>query len=122
MIRGFFSCRPPPRRRLLAVLLALLLGLFAASASRAEEEDDEVIHRAIEAGEIMPLYQLFGRIRREFGGRVLKVELEHESHGEQATWVYEAKVLTSRGQVLELEYNAKTLELIEVEGQHDDDD
>ena len=90
--------------------------------SRAGEEEDEVVHRAIEAGEIAPLQALFAEIRREYQGRILKVELEQEWHGEDPIWVYEAKILTPRGHVLELEYDAKSLELIEIEGQHDDDD
>jgi uncharacterized membrane protein YkoI len=115
--------RRPWRRPSLVPLLVLLVGLLAAFMSHAgEEEEDEVIHQAIEAGEIVPLQALFAEIRREYQGRILKVELEQERHAEEPIWVYEAKILTPEGHVLELEYDAKSLELIEIEGQHDDDD
>jgi uncharacterized membrane protein YkoI len=115
--------RRPWRRPSLVLPLVLLVGLSAAFVSRAgEDEEDEVIHRAIEAGEIAPLQALFTEIRREYQGRILKVELEQEWHGEDPLWVYEAKILTPRGHVLELEYDARSLELIEIEGRHDGDD
>jgi uncharacterized membrane protein YkoI len=121
MTREPFTCRP--RRRLpFAVLLVLFFGLSAAVTSRADEDEEhEAIQQAIEAGQIVPLRQLFGKIRREFQGRVLKVELERERHAGEPIWVYEAKILTPEGHVLELEYDAKSLELIEIEGWHDDD-
>jgi uncharacterized membrane protein YkoI len=55
---------------------------------------------------------------------VLKVELEHKDEGE-APWVYEVKLLTPQGDVLELAYDAATLELIGLEGryrEHEEDD
>ncbi len=115
--------RRPWRRRSFVLPLVLLVGLSAAFTSRAgADEEDDAIHRAIEAGEIAPLQSLFAEIRREYQGRILKVELEREWHGEGPIWVYEAKILTPRGHVLELEYDARSLELIEIEGRHDDDD
>jgi uncharacterized membrane protein YkoI len=128
MAGGFLMTREPftlrPWRRLpFVVLLVLLVGLVAALTSRADEgEGHDAIHEAIEAGEIVPLRQLFAKIRRDVQGRILKVELERERHAEEAIWVYEAKILTPEGHVLELEYDAKSLELLEIEGWHDDDD
>ena len=68
-------------------------------------------------GLFVPLESLLAQIRQQFQGRVVKVELERENHGEKKRrWVYEIKVLTAEGNVLKLEYDAKTMELIKVRG------
>ena len=54
-------------------------------------------------------------VQRAHPGRVLKVELESEDDI-PAGWVYEVKVLTSTGHVLEVELDAMSLELLSVEG------
>ena len=48
---------------------------------------------------------------------MLKIELEHEDEG-GVPWVYEVKLLTPQGDVLELAYDAATLELIGLEGRY----
>lgn len=69
--------------------------------------------------EIVPLQGLLTRIREHFQGRILEVEIEQEWHHGGRIWVYEAKLLTPKGHVLKLEYNAKSLELLEVKGRHE---
>ena len=49
------------------------------------------------------------------GRVVLKVELDQEWRITGRIWVYEAKILTPEGDVLKVEYDARSLELIEVE-------
>ena len=100
-----------PRRRLaLAVLIVSTLQLVQARA------DDADLERALQAGEIVPLNDLLARIRKDFAGRLLQVELEQEDIAEGSGWVYEAKVLTPEGNVLKLEYDARSLELLEIRG------
>lgn len=62
---------------------------------------------------------LLERVREDFGGRVLKIELESESAGGARRWVYEAKLLTPQGHVIEAEYDATTLELLDFEGERE---
>lgn len=74
----------------------------------------------------MPLESLLTHIRQDFGGRILKVELERENHAGGLTWVYEAKVLTPDGRVLKLEYDASNMKLLKLKGRrkqvHEEDD
>ena len=106
------------KRALLTFLMALFVGLSLADSPLRADEDEQGFGQALEAGDVMPLDRLLTRIRHDVGGRVLKVELERETDHETPGWIYEAKVLTPEGHVLKLEYDAKTLALIEVKGRH----
>ena len=115
-------------KRLLALALAIVIASSLQIARAAADEDDADLERALQAGEIAPLNELLARVREDFAGRLLQVELEHEDIEERPGWVYEAKVLTPEGNVLKLEYDAGSLELLEVKGHrghgerdHDDD-
>ncbi len=119
-LRGF-------ARRLLTSALAILFAATLGIAPAAADEDESELEQALQAGQIAPLNELLARIRGDFAGRLLQVELEQEEE-EVPRWVYEAKVLTPEGNVLKLEYDARSLELLEVKGHrghgdrdHDDD-
>ena len=119
------SRRNPSTRLLRRLLVAATIGLaITAFAARADDEHHEA-RQAVASGDVAPLERLLARIREEFGGQVLKVELEREDDEAKATWVYEAKVLTAEGSVLKLDYDAKTLELLKMKGHyrrdHEDD-
>lgn len=111
-----------------ALLIALIVVALGGAGSPLKADDDEHdVEQGVEAGEVMPLDRLVARIGQEVGGRVLRVELERETDDDKPGWIYEAKVLTPEGHVLKLEYDAKTLELLEIKGRHgrrhhDDDD
>ncbi len=120
------TSRPPPysaRRRIaaLAGLVFLVALLGSGSTGEADEDKDEhAVERAIEQGGIRPLSELLARIRRDIGGRVLEVEMERSSDGYRRRWVYEAKILTESGNVLKIDYDAATLELLRVKGRHEE--
>lgn len=100
----------------LAILVAVVVALSGtASLTRAGDDRDDEDDKVPRVGEIVPLQHLLERIDRDFGGHVLKVEIDDDGHEHGTTWVYKAKVLTSDGHVLELEYDAKDLELLEVD-------
>ena len=106
------------RRFGIAVLIAAAstLATFGLPARADDARHDP--RQPAEAGEIAPLEQLLARIRRDYGGRVLKVELEGGDREGEARWVYEAKVLTPEGSVLKLEYDAASMELLEIRGHY----
>lgn len=106
------------KRLISAFLITLLVALGGAGSSLKADDDEHDIEGAIEAGEVMPLDRLVARIGQDVDGRVLKVELDRETDDGRPEWIYEAKVLTPEGHVLKLEYDAKTLELLEVKGRH----
>ena len=67
-----------------------------------EDRSHDRARRATEAGEILPLAQIYERARREIPGRVLEAELEG-SHGR---WIYELKILDPAGRLYELHLDA----------------
>ena len=103
------------RRWLRACLvgITLVVSSLAYSASADEGRD---IRRAVEAGDVVPIEQLFVRIHEEFEGRIVKAELERKKSGGRRIWIYEFKLLTPQGDVLKLKYDAKTMELLKVKG------
>jgi uncharacterized membrane protein YkoI len=112
------------RRRLAALLLCALIAGAPLAQAWADDEDEKAAEAALARGDARPVHELLQRVRSKFAGSVLKVELEHEDDGD-ALWVYEVKLLTLEGDVLELAYDAATLELIGLEGryrEHEDDD
>jgi uncharacterized membrane protein YkoI len=120
------SHRDPPPRVLDRFVVAVALGLAVTAIAARADDDHHEARQAVAAGEVVPLEQLLARIREDFGGRALKVELEREDDDSKAKWVYEAKVLTAEGSVLKLDYDAKTLELQSLKGhygrKHENDD
>ena len=89
-----------------------LLCLLAVLASPVQASQDEA-RRLLERGEILPLERVLEHARRHRSGDVLEVELDEE-HGRH---VYEILLLDDRGRVWELELDAATGELIELEAE-----
>lgn len=84
------------------------IALLASTAAPAPR-DHERARDASARGHFVPLETLLADAeRREPGGRVLDVELEADDE-------YEIEILRRDGTVVELEYDARTGRLIEVE-------
>lgn len=109
--------QPLPGRASVALLVALLTAV-AVSTHRAAADQEQAIVVAPE--KVAPLRSLLEQLSGSYPGRVLEVELEREEHGREDIWVYEVKLLTNRGRVLKLEYDAVSLELLEMEGKPED--
>lgn len=87
-----------------AILLASTTPGFAG-----ESQDEARMLR--EAGDILPLEQILEKARQKQPGRVVETELERKSRRH----VYEIKIVDEKNVVHELEYDAKTGELLKVE-------
>lgn len=79
------------------------------------------VSRADDAGlpqgmELAPVAGLFEVVQSQYAGRILTIELEPS-----ASPVYEVKLLTDSGVVLELSFDALTLDLASVNGRDDSD-
>jgi uncharacterized membrane protein YkoI len=112
-----------PRRRLAALAASVLVALLPWAEALGHDEH-EAAKAALARGDARPVEELLQRVEANFAGRVLKIELDDEDDDE-VSWIYEVKLLTPEGDVLELEYDAATLELIALEGRyrkHEDDD
>ena len=96
-------------------LLAAFNGAANASDDANKWEDDDHSYdrarRAVDRGEILPMAQLLTHLHRQLPGEVVAVELEYE-HG---TWVYEFKVIDTRGRLIELYLDAGTGAVLAVE-------
>lgn len=93
--------------------------LLAAAALADSDDDHERARRAFEAGEIVSLSTITARVERDFEGEILEVELDDEG---RRGLVYEVKLLAPGGEILELRFDAADGELLQVEGDDEDDD
>ncbi len=104
------------RELVVVVPTALLLVSGAVGISRADDSDHERARAALEAGEVQPLKDIVGRVQSRCGGRVIEVEIAEQSHGGSHTWLYEMRMLMPKGNVLGLDVNAATAEILDVKG------
>ncbi|MDP1899268.1 MAG: PepSY domain-containing protein [Rubrivivax sp.] len=95
-------------RTTLVVLLLTALALPVAWGS--DPRDQERARAAVQAGEVLPFSTLLERLQRTHPGQVLELELEREG----GRWIYEVKLLQSNGQLLKLELDAGTGQVLEV--------
>ncbi|MBP6900388.1 MAG: PepSY domain-containing protein [Burkholderiaceae bacterium] len=93
-------------------LSAWLLGaaLAPAGAWASDRQDHERARAAVQAGEVLPLPVLLERLRASHPGRVLELELERED----GRWIYEVRLLQAGGQLLKLELDAATGQLLKL--------
>ncbi len=91
--------------RAAALVLAAVLSTGAQARDRG---DHERAREAVVAGQILPLRTVLERLEREQAGQVLEIELEPEG----GRWIYEVKLLQADGQLLRLEVDAGTGEVI----------
>lgn len=85
-----------------------------ANGARIEiDEDQDEVYEAVKDGKIQPFSALYATIGAQLNGRVIKVELEEDDD----EWVYELKLM-HEDNVIRAEYNATTLELMELRGRN----
>ena len=93
----------------------LLIALFMTQAwpgasSPALADDDHLeARRLMESGDVLPLQSILDRIRKDYPGRILEVELEKKHD----TIVYEIEILDDDGRVRELRVDASNGELLQ---------
>lgn len=106
--------RPPtPHRRRRIVIAAMLfagLALPALQAIGRADHDHDRARAAVQAGQVLPLPTLLERLQRSHPGQVLELELELD----KGRWIYEIKLLQADGQLLKLELDAATAQVLEV--------
>ena len=90
----------------------MLAGLLAAPIAQASDKDQERARQAVQAGQVMPLPAVLEKLALTHPGQVLEVELDRERYNERETWVYEIKLLQADGQLIKLELDAKTAEVL----------
>jgi uncharacterized membrane protein YkoI len=94
----------------MALASLLLIGLVQPSAWGSDSRDHERARTAVQAGQVLPLPTLLERLRRTHPGQVLELELERDD----GRWIYEIKLLQATGQLLQLDVDAATAQVLQV--------
>ncbi|MDX9687481.1 PepSY domain-containing protein [Halopseudomonas formosensis] len=93
----------------------LLFGLWAGPAFAHDIDQDEAL-RLTEQGHILPLHVLIEDALQRYPGRFLGAELERDD----GRYIYELELVTRDRRVVELEYDAVTGRLLDVDIDEDD--
>lgn len=104
-----------PKTAFLALALLALAG-FGAADERHDGDHDRA-RQALEAGEVLPLRAIIGRVERDYPGQIVEVELERED----GRWEYEIKVLRAGGVLVKLKFDARDGRVLGVKGRKDGD-
>lgn len=81
------------------------------------EEDLDEVSAAVNAKQISPFIDLLAIIKRDFNGKVIKVELEKDDdYSDDDIWIYEIKILDANRNVVKAEFDAKTFRLLAIKG------
>lgn len=102
--------------------VALVLAAILLAGCEREEPLPPLPDAAIEQGpgKVRPLSEMLALARRIAPGKVIDVELESDvgldDGGREPRWVYEIEVLTEDNRVIELEIDAVTGQLLEIDG------
>jgi uncharacterized membrane protein YkoI len=87
---------------LFAALVALVL--IAAPCAADESRDQDAARAAVESGAILSLDAILAKVHERIPGDVVNVKLEREGRA----WVYEFRLVDSRGHVREISVDAAT--------------
>lgn len=94
----------------------LFFTLIAASAL-ADRDDHDRARLALEAGEILPLVDILAAAEAARPGRVIEIELDRDD----GRWVYDLELVSPEGFLYEMEIDAASGTILEVEREEDDD-
>ena len=98
------------------IRLAVVLSLIAGPAL-ADRDDHDRARRALEAGEVLPLSEILAAVEAAQPGRLIEVELERDD----GRWVYELELVAPDGRILEIEIDAATADILDIDREEADD-
>ena len=104
------------RSPLAAVLAGLIWVAGGAGAAHAVDNDHERAREALAAGQIRPLKDILASLEERCGGRVIEVELEAGPPASRSAWQYELRMMMPQGDVLGLDVDAATTQILQVRG------
>lgn len=113
-------------KKLIAILLAASIPASDSSPALAasdDQRDHEVAREALRRGEILPLTHILPIVQQRVPGQIVKIELDDDDNNDddeddgarERRFEYEVKVLTPGGRVIEVEVDARTGRILEVE-------
>jgi uncharacterized membrane protein YkoI len=101
-------------KTILAGMLAIAIALGMASSladSDKRQLEQDAIRAALQRGEVLPLARILALTQQVVPGDVIGVELERR----RDVLIYEIKVLTQTGRVREVEIDARTGAILQIE-------
>lgn len=107
------------KHRLSLLLILALPGLAGGQPVPADPlppgPDVELARDLVERGQILPLARVLALLQEQHPGQIVEVELEY-SHGKL---VYEVDMITRDGRLIEVDMDAATGEIVDVEEEDD---
>lgn len=94
------------------IWVALLAMCLVTIGVAIADSDHDRARRAVEQGLILPFKDILAKVQQAYPGQILKAELDDED----GILVYELKILSSDGRVVEVVYDARTGELLKAKG------
>lgn len=113
MIDPRFNLKPAALCGWLCIGLLFMVAPLSASADDIDQDEALAL---TEQGVILPLQALIADALRRFPGRFLKADLERD----EERYIYELEIVTQDRRVIELEYDAVTGSLLDVDIDEDD--
>ncbi len=98
-----------------AAIILIILALQPTISAMADGDSHKSANH-MEKRQAIPLKRLIRKINRQYPSRILSVKLEKEKIAGSYLLIYEVKILTRKGSVLELYYNALNLKLVKSKG------
>lgn len=92
---------------------AVAVPSFAVSSPAPKAEDHEQARDALRRGDVLPLLRILPIVQKRFPGDIIKIKLDEDN--DTGHIEYDVKVLTASGRVIEVEVDAKTGQILEVE-------
>ena len=92
-------------------MLSMLLSM--PSYGKDYRQDSEYVRTLVAQGSIVRYEELTSYVQQHFYGRIIRTKLDQEENG----WDYELRLLQDDGRIVELELDAKTLHLHDLEGE-----
>ena len=87
--------------------------VFATPTSDIDEHHDNVMD-AVAQGLIQPFSALQHKVHQQLLARIIRVELDKNDD----EWTYELKLIDGNNNIIKVEYEARTLKMIEIKGRH----
>jgi uncharacterized membrane protein YkoI len=103
-------------RDVVGIVTAVLILSQAVALDAIADEDHERAREALAAGEIRPLKEIVDNVQHRCGGKVIEVELDQNTSNGRQFWLYQLHLLMPTGDVLRLDVDAASAQILEVKG------
>lgn len=97
--------------RKLAIITFLMCFVFVSPVTADDDDDRNEMFDARRSGAILPLSEILNRLRPRIGDRIVEIEFEVDD----GLAVYEIYFLDERGRRKEIEVDAATAEILDME-------